>query len=298
MSSLDDSSALSQRKPSKPEILARDIGPIGAKIRPPAVMEEVRAGLGRPAGADAPLEGLPTDRQALRNAMADLAGGSHPELLQRMSAAMQLSPAQLQQTAAVLQAAAQGQPVSLDSLPPELVRRAAELRRSGVVANDHLLQSMSVMVAPGSTTAAAAPHADGRECGLLDEEEGQHWLTLYRGAYLKHADVYLGPAFTATAALLLWSGTMSFWVALWLLPLLFALAVKVLLVEGESCVPATSWGISCCVCRLSLLSSAAPCLPLLCIPACAPGVCRAPAFHDSTPLPGLVLVLLQRRAWR
>jgi hypothetical protein len=180
----------------------------------------------------------------MQGAMAALASGQAPELLQHMASTLRLPPAQLQRTAAMLHSAAAGGAVSLQDFPPELLQRAAAMQQAAPTAGGGAPgggMDTTMMAPPGAEAAAPPPaHAAGSGGLLLGDEEGQHWLSLYRGAYLKRADLLLGPVFTSASALLFWAGLLPFWAALPLLPLLLVATVRVVLVQGEPRPPASA----------------------------------------------------------
>jgi hypothetical protein len=161
------------------------------------------------------------------SAMAALASGTRPDLLAHMSKAMQLPPEALQQAAAAVEAASRGQQVAMQDLPPALVQRAAEFQRTTTAG-----RAGAAMMAPPGAAEPAEKAGDDCERGLLQEEESQQWLSLYRVAYSKHADAALGPVFTALVAAMFWAGALPFWAAVLLLPPLLLAAVHLVLVKG------------------------------------------------------------------
>lgn len=87
------------------------------------------------------------------------------------------------------------------------------------------------MLAPG----AAAPGAQAPTAGdslLLDSEDQQGCLELYRRAYGRHLDVVYPPAYVAGASLALSSGLLPFWLALLAVPGCFVLGVQLILIKG------------------------------------------------------------------
>lgn len=211
-----------QRKPSKP----------GNAAGPPSVVPlpvchgaagpstSAAAGPSRPAAVQEADAGFPD----LHSAMRALASGQRPELLEQMGSRLRLTPGQVQQTASVVARAAQGGPISLQDLPAEVMHQAAHFHslKGGALAPPFM--------APSGSGGDAPRRPDSGVLGA--EEEGQDWLDLYRGAYLKHADVALGPVLTSCTALLFWAGILPFWVALWLMPVTLALLVRLVLVKG------------------------------------------------------------------
>ncbi|KAL4853541.1 Ankyrin-1 [Chlorella vulgaris] len=179
------------------------------------------------------LAGLPPQHAAaLQQAMQALASGQHPQLLQQVSSKMGIQPAQLQQTAAAIAAG------SDDAIPPDVVQRAMQMQwamRNGAAAPSN--------AAAAAAAAAGMPPnaADGAQQGssaadaealLLDGEEQQGCFDLYRRAYGRHLDYIFPPVYVAFASLVLSSGLLPFWVALFLVPACMVLGVQLVLVKG------------------------------------------------------------------
>jgi hypothetical protein len=180
------------------------------------------------------LAGLPPQHAAaLQQAMQALASGQHPQLLQQVSSKMGIQAAQLQQTAAAIAAG------SDDAIPPDVVQRAMQMQwamRNGAAAPSN--------AAGAAATAAGMPPnaADGAQQGssaadaealLLDGEEQQGCFDLYRRAYGRHLDYIFPPVYVAFASLVLSSGLLPFWVALFLVPACMVLGVQLVLVKGQ-----------------------------------------------------------------
>ena len=86
------------------------------------------------------------------------------------------------------------------------------------------------MQAPGGGAPLLSPE-DGDRL-LLDGEDQQGYLELYRRAYGRHLDVAYPPAYVALASLALSSGAIPFWLAVLLVPACFVLGVNLVLVRG------------------------------------------------------------------
>jgi hypothetical protein len=202
------------------------------------------------------LAGLPPQHAAaMHQAMAVLASGRHPELLQQVSAKMGLSADQLRQTAAAI---GSGQDASI---PAEVVQRATQLqwamRSGGAVPPMGPAAASAVppgmppgllgggggsagsgggsMLPPGAGGGApAGGQQPGGEEGLLFEgEDQQGCFDLYRRAYGRHLDAAYPPLYVATISLAFWSGLLPFWLALLLVPAGMVLGLHFILVKGE-----------------------------------------------------------------
>ncbi|PSC69063.1 S-acyltransferase 23 [Micractinium conductrix] len=191
----------------------------------------------------------------MQQALAALAAGDAPQLLQQVSAKMGLPAEQLQAAAAAM---ASGQP---DGIPSDVMQRAVELQwalRYGRI--PPIGAAAAAAVPPGMTPGllggpalppgAAVPHAPGGSAMLppsgggggeahsssgelsLGGEEQQGCFDLYRRAYGRHLDVAYPPAYLACASLALWSDILPFWLAALLLPAGMVLLVHLLLVKG------------------------------------------------------------------
>jgi hypothetical protein len=90
---------------------------------------------------------------------------------------------------------------------------------------------------PGAAGPPASPPPTAGSQLLLDAEEQQGCIDLYRRAYGRHLDLVYPPAFVAAAALALSSGAVPFWVALLLLPLCFILGLNFIVVKGSGMPP-------------------------------------------------------------
>lgn len=212
----------------------------------------------------------PQHAAAMQTAMAALASGQHPQLLEAVSGKMGLGPDQLRQTAAAIAAG------ESNAIPAEVVQQAMQLQwalRQGAVPPmgpaaaatvppglpPGLLGNGMPGLPPGAAAAAAAggmpgmpglpgmlpgaaappatpPPAPGSQL-LLDGEEQQGCIELYRRAYGRHLDLVYPPAFVAAAALALSSGAVPFWAALLLLPLCFMLGLNFIVVKGSGMPP-------------------------------------------------------------
>ena len=245
----------------------------GAPLPPMAGAAAAGAAAQRPqpqqAAAAGPLGMLPPQHAAaMQTAMAALASGQHPQLLEAVSGKMGLGPDQLRQTAAAIAAG------ESNAIPAEVVQQAMQLQwalRQGAVPPmgpaaaatvppglpPGLLGNGMPGLPPGAAAAAAAggmpgmpglpgmlpgaaappatpPPAPGSQL-LLDGEEQQGCIELYRRAYGRHLDLVYPPAFVAAAALALSSGAVPFWAALLLLPLCFMLGLNFIVVKGAWC---------------------------------------------------------------
>lgn len=214
--------------------------------------------------AAGPLGMLPPQHAAaMQTAMAALASGQHPQLLEAVSGKMGVAPDQLRQTAAAIAAG------ESNAIPAEVVQQAMQLQwalRQGALPPMGAAAAAAVPpglppgllgdgmpgVPAGAAAAAAAagsmhsmpgmpPGAAGPPAGappaaggwlLLDGEEQQGCIELYRRAYGRHLDLVYPPIFLAAAALALSSGAVPFWAALLLLPLCFVLGLRFIVVAG------------------------------------------------------------------
>ncbi len=228
------------------------------------------------AAAAGPLGMLPPQHAAaMQAAMAALASGQHPQLLEAVSGKMGVGPDQLRQTAAAIAAG------ESNAIPAEVVQQAMQLQwalRQGAVPPmgpaaaaavppgmpPGLLGNGMPGLLPGPAAAAAGaaaagaapaggmpgmPHMPGFPPGaggppasptpaagsrlVLDGEEQQGCIELYRRAYGRHLDLVYPPIFIAAAALALSSGAVPFWAALLLLPLCFILGLNFIMVKGK-----------------------------------------------------------------
>lgn len=80
-------------------------------------------------------------------------------------------------------------------------------------------------------------HTDPIKNTLLEEEDRQNWLVMYRGIYLKDADAALGPVFVFFVACLFWARILPFAVALCVIPVMFLALVKIILIDGAGIQP-------------------------------------------------------------
>ena len=284
--------------------------------------------------AAGPLGMLPPQHAAaMQAAMAALASGQHPQLLEAVSGKMGLGPDQLRQTAAAIAAG------ESDAIPAEVVQQAMQLQwalRQGSVPPmgpaaaaavppglpPGLLGNGMPGLPPGAAAAAAAggmpgmpglpgmppgaaappatpPPAPGSQL-LLDGEEQQGCIELYRRAYGRHLDLVYPPAFVAAAALALSSGAVPFWAALLLLPLCFMLGLNFIVVKGGSVVVVWLGGWAAdAACRQSQLPAPTACPALLvqllscpALPAAVMQPCTAPALRGSVSVSNHHLLLL------
>ena len=169
----------------------------------------------------------------MQEAMNMLASGGDPEVMNHVSAKMGISPDQLQNTLQALQTG------NMASVPQEVLEKAMTMQHAMRSNGMGMLGNMNAMAASASAMASKmAPPGAGfplpppqdENLGLLDEEEAQDWLVMYRGAYLRHVDIVFGPVFVFLISLLFNSGLLPLWVALWLVPMLLMICVRVVLV--------------------------------------------------------------------
>lgn len=158
-----------------------------------------------------------------------MSSGQNAEaILQQVSAKMQITPEQLKAT---LEAVRTGD----TSQVPQIVMEKALAHGMSMQAAQRTIavQRSEAMTAPGAHTHASSHVPNSSSAGLLDEEESQSWLSLYRSVYLRKADMFIGPVLTALAASLFWAQVLPFWVALWLMPSLMLLSVHFVLAKGK-----------------------------------------------------------------
>ena len=166
-----------------------------------------------------------------------VATNGNPEVLAQVAAKMGIGTDHLQQTLQALQTG------NMSSVPPEVLQQAQmklqqqqqqQQQSSGVSAPTNM------MTAPGVGGHQHHHHhhlpSSVSSGGLLDDEQGQNWLTMYRGVYMRHADIAYGPIFTTFVFLLFHLGALPLAVALPLLPLLMIAGVRVILI-GAAGIP-------------------------------------------------------------
>jgi hypothetical protein len=175
----------------------------------------------------------------IQDAMRMMLSNGNPEALDQVSKQMGISTDQLTTTLKALQSG------NMAGVPDEVLNRAMNMEhamRSQAHTNGNM--AMALPMAPsgggggGQGRGALLPPGHGHSYsdpnsssgGLLDDEEGQNWLVMYRGVYMRYADIVYGPTITLIAAVLFQSGLLSLGVALWLLPLLLVAGVRFVLV--------------------------------------------------------------------
>ncbi len=172
----------------------------------------------------------------MQDAMHMMLTNANPEALDQVSKKMGISTDQLTTTLKALQSG------NMAGVPDEVVNRAMDMEhvmRSQMESNGNFLGlppgSSSIgggggrsMLPPGHGHSFTDPSSSSG--GLLDDEESQNWLVMYRGVYMRYADIVYGPVITTFAIVLFQSGLLSLGIALWLLPLLLVLGVKFILV--------------------------------------------------------------------
>lgn len=173
----------------------------------------------------------------MQEAMAALANGGDPEIFAHVSAKMGISADQLRSTLNALQSG------DMAGVPQEVLNKAMTMEHAmkgrmgmGMPANMTGMAGNTLAASMAFPSGGPPPPASQENLGLLDDEEGQNWLVMYQGAYMKHADIAFGPVFCFLIALLFQSGLLTLGIALWLVPLLLMLCVRLVLV-GAARIP-------------------------------------------------------------
>jgi DHHC palmitoyltransferase len=175
----------------------------------------------------------------VQDAMRMILSNGNPAALDQVSQKMGISTDQLTTTLQALQSG------NMAGVPEEVLNRAMNMEhaiRSQIHTNGNM--AMALPMGPGGASGSSSAgrpllppghgysysQAETSSGGLLDDEEGQNWLVMYRGVYMKYADIVYGPIITLIAAILFQSGLLSLGIALWLLPLMLVAGVRFVLV--------------------------------------------------------------------
>jgi palmitoyltransferase len=174
----------------------------------------------------------------IQDAMRVILTNENPGALEQVSKKMGISTDQLTTTLKALQSG------NMAAVPDEVLNRAMNMEhvmRSQLDTNGNMVTALPMAQLPGSTAGTGRPllppghghsyiDTESSSGGLLDDEEGQNWLVMYRGIYMRYADIVYGPIITLLAAILFQSGLLSLGIALWLLPLILVAGVRFILV--------------------------------------------------------------------
>ncbi|KAL4534532.1 hypothetical protein Ndes2526A_g05423 [Nannochloris sp. 'desiccata'] len=175
---------------------------------------------------------------SIQDAMRVILSNGNPGALEQVSKKMGISTADLTTTLQALQSG------NMAGVPDEVLNRAMNMEhvmRSQLHTNGNMAMALPMVQLPGSTGGGGRPllppghghsytETESSSGGLLDDEEGQNWLVMYRGVYMRYADIVYGPIITLIAAILFQSGVLSLGMALWLLPLMLVAGVRFILV--------------------------------------------------------------------
>lgn len=175
----------------------------------------------------------------IQDAMRVILSNGNPGALEQVSRKMGISPDQLTTTLRALQSG------NMAGVPDEVLNRAKNMEgvmRDQLHTHANMAMALPMAQLPGSTGGKGRPllppgqghsytETESSSGGLLDDEEGQNWLVMYRGIYMRYADIVYGPIITLLAAILFQAGLLSLGIALWLLPLILVAGVRFILVD-------------------------------------------------------------------